>query len=48
MNYIYLGFPQLASPHGRPRLGSLVPQETLLEFSIAGKMKLISINTVHR
>ena len=27
---------QLASPHGRPRLGSLVPEETLLEFSIAG------------
>lgn len=34
--YIFNPYAALASPHGRPRLGSLVPEETLLEFSIAG------------
>ncbi|KAJ7375609.1 hypothetical protein OS493_040078, partial [Desmophyllum pertusum] len=34
--FIYNPYAELTSPHGRPRLGSLVPEETLLEFSIAG------------
>lgn len=34
--YIYNPYAELASPHGRPRLGSLVSEETLLEFSISG------------
>ncbi|XP_067021713.1 E3 ubiquitin-protein ligase HECW2-like isoform X1 [Acropora muricata] len=34
--YIHNPFAELTSPYGRGQLGSLVPEETLLEFSITG------------